>query len=255
MLISPIPTEPWRAPDRERRRRICRRIRRTFLRTIGCATVALVIGYAAWFRFGWTDLPLRCVDWDYGETRQIAGELRPEAADALERWLARLYGEAAVKQVAPGRLRVRPVVVYFGDHSRLRSLTIQLTDRFSDLPNYPATGPGTTDDCRIVQHYLMVGGRAASCDDSWDQFFMEEINQDVWPAMTHFFRVNQPDPGHMFDLPMFPLLHFPEDLPDGAAPEDIAELDCDAPMGEKFIYGTFIAGGAVIGFFVSLWPF
>ncbi|MEM7124171.1 MAG: hypothetical protein AAF563_23030 [Pseudomonadota bacterium] len=248
-------TDAWRAFKRERRRRICRGIRRTFYLTAGSILAAFVIGYGSWFRLGWTDLPLRCVDWAWGETRQISGELRPEAADALKTWLTTLYGDGSVKQDTSGRLRVRPVVVYFGDEGRLRSLTVHLTDWFSDLRDYPGSGPGTTDDCRVVQHYLMSEGQAAACDDSWVQFFMREIKQDNWPAMTRFFRVNQPSPGHVYDMTMDPHALVFRDSSESTAPRDLPELDCGPPMGHRFVYGTILFAGSVIWFFNSLWPF
>ena len=249
-------TDALKSIKRRRRRRICRGIRRTIYWTVGAILAAFVIGYATWFRFGWTDLPLRCVDWDFGVARPIYGELRPEVADALEISITSFYGEGTVKQVAPGRLRVRPVVVYFGDYGRLRALTTHLTDRFSQIRDYPATGPGTTDDCQIVQRYLMAGGRAASCDGSWIQFFMADvIKQDAWPAMTRFFRVPKPASSQSQDLSMDWHTRVFTDPRDAVAPEDIAALDCGAPISERFFWWTILTAGAVYGFFASLWPF
>ncbi len=249
-------TDAWRAFKRERRRRICRGIRRTFCLTAGSILAAFVIGYGSWFRFGWTDLPLRCVDWGYGVARPIYGELRPEVADALETSISSFYGKGTVKKDATGLLRVRPVVVYFGDHGRLEALTTHLTDRFSPIRDYPATGPGTTDDCQIVQHYLMAEGRAAHCDGSWIQFFMAGIiKQDAWPAMTRFFRVSKPTPEQVYALTVDWHTQVYGDPPDAVAPEDIAALDCDAPISERFFWWTIVTVGAVYGFFASLWPF
>ncbi len=249
MLISPIPTEPWRVPDRDRRRRICRRIRRTFLRTVGCVTVALVIGYAAWFRFGWTDLPVRCVDWRWEQTRPVLGDLRPHAADAFETVLTTLYGEAAVRRVSPERIQVRPVVVYFGDDKRLADLAAHLTARFSDLRVEHMSPVDVAQDCRLVQHYLLAGGRAEGCDDSFDTAMLQAIRQDALPWLTRFFHVEQPEPYDMKDLIDQTLPDFREGPHWRAKPIPLEDLRCGPTLGHKILYGGILIAGAIIMIF------
>ena len=60
MLVPRDPEE--RFQRRQRRRQICKRIRRVLFVTLGLSFAVVVVGHLIWFRYGWTDLPLRCVD-------------------------------------------------------------------------------------------------------------------------------------------------------------------------------------------------
>ncbi len=248
-------TDASSALKRQRRRRICRVIRRTVYCTVGAIFVAFVIGYAAWFRFGWTDLPVSCADWQWGEARYVFGDLRPHAADSLETALAALYGDAAVRRVSPERIQVRPAVIYFNDYDRLYDLSAYLTVRYSDVRANNRTEFDVAQDCRLVQHYLMAGGRAETCDEEWDAFFLQFIRQDTWPLLTRFFHVEQPRATHMGEFLDSTLPVHVEGPRWLAKPMPLSELNCGPTKGHVIFFGSILIAGEVILFVESQWPF
>jgi hypothetical protein len=162
-----------------------------------------VVGHIIWFRFGWEDLPLRCYDnqglFNYG-WQELSGELRPQVADSLEAMLRALYGEAAIRRSGPGRIEVRPAVIYFDDSGRLADLTTLLTYDYGH--GRPATGERSLreSDCRFAQHHLMEGSQARSCADPWEPHIYGIIAQDSWPWLTHVLEVRQPAVGSVDEL-------------------------------------------------------
>jgi hypothetical protein len=249
-------TDAWRALKRERRRRVCRGIRQTFLLVMGVSIAALVVYHLIWFRYGWTDLPLRCADEGWGEWREIYGELTPQVAASFERLLTTLYGEDAVKRPQPGRIVVRPVVVIFGDDGRLRDLTIMMTGRLANPSRSALTRYEDSKGCRLVQQELMARGRGNSCESLWQAELLRfPVNQADTPWLTRFFRVAQPAPGLMDNLPpdAFPrpgrwLKPVDSDrLPDG--------VECGPSLGHKVYFGSIAVVADILQYAESLWLF
>jgi hypothetical protein len=223
---------------------------------LGVSIAALVVGHLVWFRYGWTDLPLRCADEGWGEWREIYGELTPQAAASFERLLTTLYGEDAVKRPQPGRIVVRPVVVIFGDDGRLRDLTIMMTGRLANPSRSALTRYEHSKDCRLVQQELMARGRGDSCESLWQAWLLRwPVTQAGRPWLTSFFRVGQPAPGQMDNLPpdalprpgRWPKLVDSDSLPDG--------VECGPSLSHKVLFGPIVLGAHVMGIAQSLWPF
>ena len=218
--------------------------------------MAILVGHVVWFRYGWTDLPLRCVDEGWEEWREIYGELTPQAAASFERTLTVFYGEDAVKRPQPGRIVVRPVVVVFGDENRLRDLTVMMTDRLTNPRDFAYADFDWSKDCRVVQQALMAKGRADSCDSLWQGWFLHGlVSQADRPWLTRLFRVEPPDVDQIDNLAsgMLPKrVHWTSDI---VVKNLSSGVQCGPSIDHKVFFTTILAAGAVIGAIEWLWPF
>jgi hypothetical protein len=216
----------------------------------------VVVGHLIWFRYGWTDLPLRCVDQGWEEWREIHGELTPQTAIFFERALTALYGEAAVQRPEPGHVVVRPVVVVFGDENRLRDLTVMMADRLTNPRDFAYADFEWSMDCRVVQQALMAKGRADSCNSLWQGWFLQGlVGQADRPWLTRLFRVEPPDVEQIDNLASDALpkpVHWTSDI-DGNNLSD--GVQCGPSIDHKVTFGTIIVVGTVIAAVKSLWPF
>jgi hypothetical protein len=224
--------------------------------TLGLSAAVVIVGHLIWFRYGWTDLPLRCVDQGWEEWREIHGELTPQAAIFFERALTELYGEAAVQRPQPGHVLVRPVVVVFDDDNRLRELTFMMTDRLTNPSDFAYADFEWSKDCRVVQQALMAKGRADSCDSLWQGWLLSElVRQTDIPWLTRFFRVEPPDGEEIDNLPsdaLPNLVPWTSDIDDNNLPSGVK---CGPSIDHKVFFSIILAAGAVIGAVNALWPF
>jgi len=245
-----------RAERRRRRRQICKRIRRVLLISASLSLATVVVGHLIWFRYGWTDLPLRCVDQDWEEWREVRGDLTPQAAISFERALIALYGEEAVQRPEPGHVVVRPVVVVFGDENRLRDLTFMMTDLLTNPRDFAYADFEWSKDCRVVQQALMARGRAESCDSLWQSWLLRGlVGQADTPWLTRLFRVDPPEEGQIDNLASDALpkrVHWTSDIDDSDLPSGV---QCGPSIDHKVTFTTIIFAGTVIAAVKSLWPF
>jgi len=215
-----------------------------------------IVGHLVWFRYGWTDLPLRCVDQGWEEWREIRGELTPQAAASFERALTALYGEAAVQRPEPGHVVVRPVVVVFNDANRLRDLTVMMTDRLTNPRDFAYADFRWSKDCRVVQQALMAKGRADSCDSLWQSWFLLGlVSHADRPWLTRLFRVDPPNVDRIDNLAsgILPMpVHWTSDIVAKGLPSGVP---CGPSIDHKLLFGPFVIGAEIEGFIQSLWPF
>ncbi len=249
-------TDAIRTLRRQRRRRVYRGIWRTFLWTLSLSLVVALVGHIIWFRFGWTELSLRCFDdSEWGGWRELSGELSPQAATSFEAILKTMYGDAAVRRSNTGGVLVRPAVTHFDDNRRLAELTTLVTGRYAAAMGTSYLDETGAHDCRMTQHYLLASRQAKTCEDPWEPHVFGVIGQDSWPWLTRFFLVRQPGPPVLNSLPDDVLPH-PTDAPghlaDPAVPADIV---CEYPIDERVEFGAIYAVGSVVWFVMSLWPF
>ena len=246
-------TDTWRALRRERRRKICRGVWRTFICTLGLSLAVAFVAHLTWFRYGWTELPLRCLDDD--GWRELPGELTPQGAASYEAILKALYGDAAVKRTSIGSILVRPAVVNFDDNRRLVELTTLLTGKFAAAMGSPYRGQAWAQDCRVTQYYLLTSRHAEACEDPWRPHIYGVIGQGSWPWLTHFFRVQQPGP-HFFDSLPVEVMPHPADRPAHlAGPAVSGDIVCGPSFHDRMFFGAIFAVGSVMWFAKSLWPF
>lgn len=246
---------PMSSHERERRRRVCSRVRRACL-VVACLSAAVfLVGHLIWFRVGWVDLNPRCA---YGESaawRELTGELNPYAAASFETTLQALYGKDAVRRVGEGRVLVRPVVVYFDDDGRINELTAWLTSKFATSIGSPIERSAQASHCNYVQHYLMAEGKSDSCQDRWRARLFNHIGQNSWPWMTSLFGVRQPSPRQIDSFPGNTVPSLPKTLPYVMEQPEPASLTCDATIGDKFLVFLLIVVPPVISLADYLWPF
>jgi hypothetical protein len=213
---------------------------------LALSLVAVFVGHVVWFRFGWEDLPLRCLDHDeWSGWQELSGELQPQAANRLESTLRALYGKSAVKRAGAGRVQVRPAVIYFGDDGRLADLTTLLTYRFASARGSIAPQAEWVSDCRLAEHELMACGQARSCWDPWEPHIYGLVDQESWPWLARSLGVQIPSVSGIDQLswlaPPIPTAGLPR-LENQVVPDEIA---CGLTFHDRVWFYSMVLVGLV----------